>query len=245
MIRAAFVLFALLFYAIFFGAFLYLIGFVAGWTALPTTVDRGIAAAPAVSLAIDVLLIALFGVQHSVMARRGFKTAWLRIVPEPIERSVYVLCSSLVLIVLMALWSPIDAVVWHAGFAPLAALLWMLFAIGWLVVLLSTYLISHFELFGLAQVVRNWRGGVVEAPRFRRPLFYNLVRHPLYSGFLLAFWATPLMTAGHLLLAAGMTVYILIAIRYEERDLVALFGTEYEQYRREVGKVIPRFRRTA
>jgi methanethiol S-methyltransferase len=239
------VLFALLSYAIFLATFLYLIGFVAGLPIWPTSVDRGIAAAPPVSLCLDILLIALFGVQHSVMARRGFKAAWVRIVPEPIERSFYVLAASLVLIVLMAFWSPIHARIWQVQSAPLAMLLWALFAAGWAIVLLSSFLIDHFELFGLVQVWRRWQGREARPPQLRRPLFYKLVRHPLYSGFLLAFWATPRMTAGHLLLAVGMTIYILIAIRYEERDLVALFGAEYEQYRREVGKVVPKVGRSA
>lgn len=245
MTRATFVLFALLCYAIFLATFLYLVGFVAGLPILPTSVDRGVDAALPVSLGLDILLIALFGVQHSVMARRGFKAAWIRIVPEPVERSVYVLSASLALIVLMAFWSPIPARIWQVGGALPAFLLWALCAAGWGIVLLSTFLIDHFELFGLAQAVRRWQGKDAAAPRLRRPLFYKLVRHPLYSGFLLAFWATPRMTAGHLLLAVGMTIYILIAIRYEERDLVALFGADYEQYRREVGKVVPKVGRSA
>jgi methanethiol S-methyltransferase len=245
MARATFVLFALLCYAIFLATFLYLIGFVAGLPSWPTSVDRGIEAALPASLCLDILLIALFGVQHSVMARRGFKAAWTRIVPEPIERSLYVLSASLVLIVLMAFWAPIHTMIWHVQGAPLALLLWGLCGAGWAIVLLSSFLIDHYELFGLAQVMRRWRGQEARPPQLRRPLFYRIVRHPLYTGFLLAFWATPRMTAGHLLLAIGMTVYILIAIRYEERDLVALFGADYEQYRREVGKLAPKFGRSA
>lgn len=239
MARAGFVIFALLAYAIFFATFLYLVAFVGGLPFVPTTIDKGMIAGSGSAILIDLALIALFGVQHSVMARPAFKAGWTRIVPEPIERSVYVLSASLVLIVLMAFWHPIGLPIWHIDSPILRALIWLLFAAGWGIVLLSTFLINHFELFGLAQVVRAWRGMAAAAPQLRRPLFYRLVRHPLYSGFLIAFWATPVMTGGHLLLALGMTAYILIAIRYEERDLTDLFGAEYAQYRREVGMVVP------
>jgi len=148
-----------------------------------------------------------------------------------------------VLIVLMTLWRPIDSVVWSIS-APLTAdLIWALFCIGWLTVLLSTFLINHFELFGLQQAWFNMLGRKAERPKFRQPLFYKWVRHPLYLGFLFAFWAAPEMTAGHLLLAVGVSIYILIAIQYEERDLVSLFGQDYENYRRDVGMLTPRFRR--
>jgi protein-S-isoprenylcysteine O-methyltransferase Ste14 len=228
---------AILAYLLFFATFLYLIGFV-GDLVVPRTVDSGPAASLASALVIDLALIALFGVQHSVMARPGFKASWTRIVPVTLERTVYVVSTSLVLIVLMALWRPLPDLVWSvAGGA--APVLWVLFALGWGVVLLSTFLINHFELFGLHQAWNAMRGLPAPTAQFREPLFYRWVRHPLYVGFLLAFWAIPVMTAGHLLLAAGMSVYILIAIRFEERDLIAAIGGPYAEYRRRVGMLLP------
>jgi protein-S-isoprenylcysteine O-methyltransferase Ste14 len=237
--RAFFMGFALVAYAIFFATFLYLIAFVANLSLIPVTVDRGPAAPVATAIVVDLVLIALFGIQHSVMARQGFKKAWTRIVPEPAERSVYVLAASTMLIVMMAFWRPIDAVMWSVTTPALAMLLWGLFGLGWLIVLTSTFLLNHFELFGLQQAWFHWRGKTAAAPRMRTPFFYKLVRHPLYSGFILAFWAIPTMTFGHLLLAAGMSAYILIAIGYEERDLGHLFGHEYDEYRERVGMLAP------
>lgn len=243
MTRAIYLLFGGLAYAIFFATFLYLVAFTGDCPAIPYAVDRGPAAAVPVAVAIDLALIALFGVQHSVMARQGFKQAWTRIVPEPVERSLYVLLASLCLIVLFVFWRPIPMTIWSVA-APWAVyLLWALFGLGWLIVLLSTFLLNHFELFGLRQIWANARGHEIPTPMFRTPLFYARVRHPLYSGFILAFWATPVMSAGHLLLAAGMTLYILIAIRHEEHDLVALFGADYHAYRTRAGMLVPKFGR--
>ena len=237
--RALFMGFALVAYAIFFATFLYLIAFVANWSLAPVTVDRGPPAPVVTAIVVDLLLIALFGIQHSVMARQGFKKAWTRIVPQPAERSVYVLAASGVLILMMAFWRPIDAVMWSVTTPVFALLLWALFAIGWLVVLTTTFLLNHFELFGLQQAWFHWRGRTAAPPQMRTPFFYKLVRHPLYSGFILAFWAIPTMTFGHLLLAAGMSSYILIAIGYEERDLSDLFGRDYDEYRTRVGMLAP------
>lgn len=227
----------LLAYLLFLATFLYLIGFV-GDLIVPRTVDSGPVAPLAVAVVIDLALIALFGVQHSVMARPGFKAAWTRVVPVAFERTAYVVVSSLALIVLMALWRPIPASIWAVAGGG-ADVLWAVFALGWGVVLLSTFLINHFELFGLDQLWRYARGLPPAAAQFREPLFYRWVRHPLYVGFILAFWAIPRMSAGHLLLALGLTVYIAIGIRFEERDLTASIGAPYADYRRRVGMLFP------
>jgi protein-S-isoprenylcysteine O-methyltransferase Ste14 len=242
MARAFYLLFGVVAYAVFFATFLYLIAFVANCPAIPYAVDRGPEAALPVAIAIDVALIALFGVQHSVMARAPFKAAWTRIVPAPVERSMYVLLASLCLIALFLFWRPIPGIVWSVQNQILAYVLWGLFGLGWLIVLVSTFLINHFELFGLRQVWSHAGGHEIPAPKFRTPFFYRFVRHPIYSGFVLAFWATPHMSWGHFLLAAGMTIYILIAIRHEERDLVGMFGADYEAYRDRAGKLVPRLR---
>jgi protein-S-isoprenylcysteine O-methyltransferase Ste14 len=244
MSRTATLLFAILAYAIFFATFLYLICFVGNAGFAPVTVDRGPSAPMAMAVVIDLALIALFGVQHSVMARPAFKQRWTQVVPHSAERSAYVLLASVALLILFWFWRPIDTVVWDLTGTALAGILTLLFWAGWLLVLLSTFLINHFELFGLQQAWLNLRGRQAAAPQFRQPLLYKYVRHPLYLGFFLAFWAAPRMTAGHLLLAAGMSVYILIAIRHEEHDLVGLFGKDYEDYRQRVGMLVPRFRRT-
>lgn len=245
MARGLYLLFGALAYLVFLATFLYLIGFVGNLPALPRTVDRGPVSDLAIALIVNVALIALFGLQHSVMARQGFKRAWTRIVPAPVERSFYVLFASLALILLFAFWRPITGVVWSVENDVAAAILWGLFALGWLIVLLSTFLISHFELFGLKQVFLHLRGAAAAPAQFRQPFFYKMVRHPLYSGFFLAFWATPVMSYGHLLLALGMSTYMLVAIRYEERDLVQLFGDDYETYRQDVGMLTPRLKRRA
>jgi protein-S-isoprenylcysteine O-methyltransferase Ste14 len=235
--------FAILAYAVFFATFLYLIVFVGNFPMGVRTVDVGPLADPITASVIDVALIALFGIQHSVMARPGFKSKWTRIVPPPIERSVFVLAASAALIVMFLFWHPIDKVVWNVTRPLFIDLIWVAFWIGWLTVLLSTFLINHFELFGLQQAWFHLRGREAAKPELRQPLFYRWIAHPLYSGFFVAFWATPQMTVGHLLLAAGVSVYMLIAIRYEERDLTDLFGDDYRRYRSGVGMLTPRFRR--
>jgi protein-S-isoprenylcysteine O-methyltransferase Ste14 len=246
MSRVAALLFAIAAYAIFFATFLYLIVFVGDFTFAELTVDNGPGGAPITAALIDIGLIALFGLQHSVMARQGFKGWWLKIVPPAIERSVYVLAASITLMILFILWRPIGAIVWSINpitHPAISDLIWAAFWIGWFTVLLSTFLINHFELFGLQQAWFHLSGHEAEPPQFRQPLFYKYVRHPLYLGFFLAFWAAPEMTVGHLLLAMGMSLYMLIAIRYEEHDLVSLFGRDYELYRERAGMLLPRFRR--
>jgi protein-S-isoprenylcysteine O-methyltransferase Ste14 len=246
MSRIASMLFAMVAYAIFFATFLYLIVFVGDFTFASLTVDNGPGGDPVTATFIDIGLIALFGLQHSVMARQGFKRWWTRFIPWSIERSVFVLAASIMLMILFLFWRPIGAIVWSLNpitHPVLNDLIWVAFWIGWLTVLLSTFLINHFELFGLEQAWFHLRGQKHEPPKFRQPLFYKWVRHPLYLGFFLAFWAAPEMTIGHLLLAAGMSLYMLIAIRYEEHDLVGLFGRDYELYRERAGMLLPRFRR--
>jgi len=243
MSRTASLLFAIVCYAIFFATFLYLIVFVGDFAFAAKTVDKGPLGPPTTSAIIDLGLIALFGLQHSVMARQGFKRWWMRIVPPPVERSVYVLAASAALIILFTFWRPIDRIVWNVTSPILNGVIWLLFWVGWGTVLLSTFLINHFELFGLQQAWFHMRGREAKPPRFRQPLIYKWVRHPLYLGFLFAFWAASEMSAGHLLLAVGMSVYILIAIHHEERDLVSLFGKDYELYREQAGMLTPRLRR--
>ncbi len=237
--RLAYLLYGGVCYGVFVATFLYLIAFVEGLP-VPRTVDSGGPSSPlAMALLVDVLLLTLFAVQHSAMARRGFKEVWTRIVPKPIERSTYVLAASICLVVLFALWRPIPDVMWNvqapAGrFAILAVSV-----LGWLVALFSTFLLNHFELFGLRQVWLAARRKEVASPPFRTPWFYKWVRHPLYLGFILAFWATPTMSVGHLVFALGMLGYILVAIQLEERDLVREYGGRYLAYREQVRALVP------
>jgi protein-S-isoprenylcysteine O-methyltransferase Ste14 len=249
MSRAASVVFAVVAYAIFFATFLYLIVFVGdlSLSALsPKTVDNPPSTmALGAAVVTDIALVALFGIQHSVMARQGFKRAWTKLVPVYAERSMFVLLASLALIIMFRFWQPIDTVVWNVTMPVAHDLLFVLFWVGWGTVLLSTFLINHFELFGLQQAWLYCRAKESAPPRFRTPFLYKWVRHPLYLGFFLAFWSTPEMTAGHLLLAAGVSVYMLIAIQFEERDLIAFHGRDYEEYRGRVGMLIPRLRSRA
>lgn len=238
MTRPLYATFAVAAYAVFFATFLYLIGFVADLAALPRTVDRGPETAVAIAVLVNFGLVSLFGLQHSIMARPVFKRAWTRFVPAPVERSVYVLFASLLLLLLMVAWLPIPGEVWRVE-GPFSVVLWALFALGWGLVLLSTFLLNHFELFGLRQAYLHLRGRLAGPPQFHQPLLYRMVRHPLYLGFIIAFWATPVMSWGHLLFAVGMTAYILIAIPIEERDLVSALGPAYEDYQRRVGTLVP------
>ncbi len=228
-------------YAIFFLTFLYLIGFLSNLL-VPRSIDVGPTAATLTALTINFALIALFGIQHTVMARPGFKEKWTKIVSISVERSTYVLISSLILILLYWQWRPMTGqIIWDAEAAWAQYLAWAVFFGGFGIVLLSTFIIDHFDLFGLRQVWLNLRQKVYADPDFKVTFFYKFVRHPLYVGWIMAFWGTPRMTVGHLLLAVGMTAYILIAIRYEERDLVQILGDDYAQYREKVPMLIPRF----
>jgi protein-S-isoprenylcysteine O-methyltransferase Ste14 len=238
MSRISAFLYGLFSYVIFFVSFLYAIGFVESLV-VPKTIDSGTAAPLAEALIVNLLLMSVFALQHSVMARPQFKQWWTRFVPESVERSTYVLFSSLALLLLFWQWRPIPSVVWQIDNPPLAMVVIGLSLVGWLIVLTSTFLINHFELFGLHQVANNLTGRAMPAPHFRTPLYYKFVRHPIYLGFIIAFWAAATMTVGHLLFAAVTTAYIFIGIALEERDLVTVFGDEYRHYKDRVSMVIP------
>jgi protein-S-isoprenylcysteine O-methyltransferase Ste14 len=225
-------------YAVFFVTFLYAIGFVSGLV-VPKTIDTGAAAPLTVALVVDLLLMSVFAIQHSVMARPQFKRWWTQFVPKSVERSTYVLLASLALVLLFWQWRPLPALLWRIDNPQVAMAVTALSFLGWLTVLTSTFLINHFELFGLQQVASNLSGRPIPEPRFRTPLFYRLVRHPIYLGFIIAFWAAPTMTAGHLLFAAVTTAYIVVGALLEERDLIDMFGDEYRRYRIRVPMLVP------
>lgn len=239
--RTLVLLYGALSYVMFLGTYLYFIAFVGGF-AVPKTVNSGDAASLPAALAINFLLITLFAVQHSVMARRGFKRWWVKIIPQSMERSTFVFITNLILILLMWQWRPMPQVVWAVENTIASAILYGLFGAGFALAVLSSFLINHFELFGLQQVYREWRQNAFTAPPFQTPWVYKIIRHPMQAGQILGLWAIPLMTAGHLVLALGMMVYILIGIYFEERDLVRNFGQRYVEYRKETGKLVPVFK---
>ena len=229
-------------YLFFFGVFLYAIGFVGNLAGDLKTIDSGESSELWSAIAIDVALLGLFAVQHSVMARRGFKAWWTMIVPPAAERSTFVLAAAAVLALVFWQWRPILDPVWTVTNYRAVSAIELVFWIGWGLLLVSTFLINHFELFGLQQALQNFQRTKASEPEFKTPGVYRYVRHPIYLGFLLAFWATPTMSAGHLLFAITTTAYILVGIFFEERDLVAQFGERYRRDRTEAGMLFPRFR---
>lgn len=236
--KTIFFLYGIICYLVFLAAFFYAIGFVGNFV-VPKSIDVGFQGGTSAAWVVNILLLSLFAIQHSVMARQGFKKMWTKIIPTPIERSTYVLISSIILILLFWLWRPITNVVWNAEGTLLGSLLTILYFAGWLTVLLGTFMINHFDLFGLKQVYFNLINREEGKPKFVRQFLYKIVRHPLMLGFIIAFWAAPVMTVGHLLFAFATTGYILVAIQLEEHDMVKVYGEEYINYQREVSQIIP------
>lgn len=226
-------------YGVFLGVFVYAVGFIGGFLT-PTRLDGTPSRPLWQALAIDLGLLGLFAIQHSVMARPAFKRWWTRFVPEAVERSTYVLLSSLALVALFLFWEPMGGIVWDAPAGPVRGTVIALYLLGWALLLYTTFLIDHFDLFGLKQVWRRSKGAEYVPPQFYTPSLYKIVRHPLYIGWLTIFWAAPTMTVAHLVFAIATTAYILIAIQLEERDLVAAFGNRYVTYRRSTPMLIPR-----
>ena len=242
--KTGFLLYGVISYLIFFGTFLYSFGFV-GNLFVPKSIDGPVQVTLLNAFLINAGLLSLFALQHSIMARPAFKAMWTRVVPEALERSTYVLLSSVCLILLESQWQPMGGVIWSVKSAIVQDLLTVVFITGWLIVLLSTFMINHFDLFGLRQVWFYFNGKPYQPLRFRVPFFYRFVRHPLYLGWLLAFWATPLMTAAHLLFALLTTGYIFTAIYFEEKDLVTTFGDKYSDYKKKVPMILPTGQKTA
>ena len=240
--RLLILLYALVSYALFTISFLYALGFVGNYV-VPKSIDQSIDVSNASYLSeaiiVNLLLTSLFAIQHSVMARPAFKRWSAKFLPTACQRSTYVLLSSLILLLLFWQWRPIPTVIWQTD----GAAAWLLISVhwlGWLIAFASTHMIDHFDLFGVRQAFVAWRGAKISGQSFRTPLLYKIVRHPIMLGFLLAFWATPAMTAGHLLFAVMTTAYILVALQFEERDLIAVFGATYQQYRERVPMLLPR-----
>jgi protein-S-isoprenylcysteine O-methyltransferase Ste14 len=231
-------LYGVLAHAGFLIVFLYLIGFLGNFV-VPKSIDSGQAGPFGQALLINVILLGIFGIQHSVMARPGFKQWWTRFVPKHIERSTFVMISNLLVVLLFWQWQPMVGVIWNVEHPVGASVLWALFGLGWLVIVIGSFMINHFDLFGTRQVYLHLRGKDYSALEFKTKGFYKYIRHPLMLGWITAFWSTPHMTVGHLVFAIGTTVYILIAIQIEERDLIRFHGEAYENYRRSVSMLLP------
>lgn len=237
--RTAILLYGSAVYILFFATFLYFIAFVGNFF-VPKSVDVGPAVPLVRALIIDLVLVSVFAVQHTIMARPRFKIWLTKAVPQPAERSTFVLAATLALILLMAMWRPIDGVLWDVSGGMLAKVLIGISILGWGVLLWSTFLINHFDLFGLRQVVLCFRGREYKPVHFTMPVLYRYVRHPMYVGLFIAIWVTPMMTLGHLVFAGALTIYTFIGIRFEERELARHHGESYREYQRQVSMVIPR-----
>jgi len=237
-VRFLFFLYGIICYLIFFGTFLYAIGFVGNFV-VPKSMDTGAEGSLGEALLINTLLLGVFALQHSLMARQGFKEKWTKIIPPAIERNTYVLLSSLALLLIFWQWRPIGNIIWDVSNTTLGTVLIGVSLAGWLFVLISTFLLDHFELLGLKQAFSNLTGNEIQSSKFKTPGFYKFVRHPIYFGFTVAFWATPIMTTAHLLFAIGTLGYTIMGIFLEERDLVSTFGNEYKNYKSKVSMLIP------
>lgn len=237
-LRIIALLYGIVAYTAFFVTILYSIGFVMN-EVVPKSIDTGTTTTWIEALIVNLVLLSLFAIQHSVMARKRFKEWWTQYVPKPVERSTYVLLASLCLMLLFWQWRPMPAIVWQVEDADVAAAIATISLIGWTIVFTSTFLINHFELFGVHQVMANLAGREIPAPQFRTPMYYKFVRHPIYLGFIIAFWAAPEMTVGHLLFAAVTTAYIFVGIFLEERDLIEQFGDDYRRYKKRVSMLFP------
>ncbi|MFN2101206.1 methanethiol S-methyltransferase [Altererythrobacter sp. MF3-039] len=226
-------------YAAFFASFVYLVGWVGAFDFMPTHVDKGLTANTSTAVVINILLLLLFGFQHSVMARQGFKVGWTKIVPQPLERSFYCLATAIVLGAMFLWWHPIEGSLWTVQNETARMIIWAIFWFGWAFLFVATLLLNHFELFGLQQAWHHMRGKAAAPMTMKTPLFYKFVRHPIQTGVFIAIWATPDMTYSHLLFSIGYTAYIFIGLHYEEKDLVREFGDDYVEYRRNVGSILP------
>lgn len=236
--KTIFFLYGIVCYAIFFVTFIYAIGFVNNLY-VPKSIDKGYQGGTSNAWLADILLLSLFALQHSIMARQGFKKWWTKIIPASIERSTYVLFASGSLILLFAFWRPLQGVIWDVQNPFLSGLMTGLYFFGWFIVLFGTFLINHFNLFGLQQVYNNLNGREPETLRFVTPMLYKFVRHPIMLGFIIAFWSAVQMTTGHLLFSVATTAYILVAIQLEERDMVGMYGADYKRYQQEVSQIVP------